>query len=166
MFGVHFNTCSLRAHNQVHHGCPQEFFQKGQNRMDCLKRPILRRVKGANKQKISRIFRRFRIFCASDEGVSNNFRVYCTETAYDVNIFKFQGGNCPMLPPCGRPWSPLTFLGGRIWIDDKTCAKGFTKFDVLSLCSRILLMTSCRCPLSLIIHAFDAFTQLPPFSSV
>ena len=34
----------------------------------------------------------------SAEGASENFRVFRTETAHDVIIFKFQGGggNCPM----------------------------------------------------------------------
>ena len=33
-----------------------------------------------------------------------NFRVFCTERAYDVIIFKFQGGgNCPRLPPLRAP---------------------------------------------------------------
>ena len=48
-------------------------------------------------------FWRFRlnlnVFDASAEGASENFRVVSTETAYDVIIFKFQGGgNCPRLP--------------------------------------------------------------------
>ena len=40
-----------------------------------------------------------RVFDASVEGLSDNFEVSCTETAHDVIIFKFQGGNCPRLPP-------------------------------------------------------------------
>ena len=54
--------------------------------------------------KIFAFFRRFRlnlrVFDASAEGASENFRVFSTGTAYDVIIFKFQGGgNCPRLPP-------------------------------------------------------------------
>ena len=41
------------------------------------------------------IFRHFkfnlRVFDASTETASENFRVFCTETVYDVNIFKLQG---------------------------------------------------------------------------
>ena len=33
-----------------------------------------------------------RVFYASVESASENFRVFCTETVYDVIIFKFQGG--------------------------------------------------------------------------
>ena len=62
------------------------------------------------KRKCLRFFRRFRqtlrVLDASAEGSSENFRVVCTERAYDVIVFKFQGlGNCPRLsPPSGRPW--------------------------------------------------------------
>ena len=56
------------------------------------------------ERKFSRCFRRFRqnlrVVDASTEGASENFRVFWTETAYNVIIFKFQGGgNCPRLPP-------------------------------------------------------------------
>ena len=58
---------------------------------------------------ISRNFRlNLRVIDASDEGASENFRVFSMETAYDVIIFKFQGGgggNCPRLPPSGRLWT-------------------------------------------------------------
>ena len=48
------------------------------------------------RRKPSRCFRRIRlnwnVFGASAEGSSENFRVFCIKTAYDVIIFKFQGG--------------------------------------------------------------------------
>ena len=61
--------------------------------------------------KIFAIFRHFvqhlRVCYASAEGASENFKVFPTGTAYDVIIFKFQGGGatapgCP--PPPGRLW--------------------------------------------------------------
>ena len=37
------------------------------------------------------------------EGASENFRVFCTETAYDIEIFKSRGGGvtAPGFPPPG-----------------------------------------------------------------
>ena len=36
------------------------------------------------------------------KGTNENFRVFCTETAYDVILFKSERGNCPKLPSSGR----------------------------------------------------------------
>ena len=56
------------------------------------------------ERKFSRFFRRFRlnfrVFDASAEGASENFRVFFTGTAYDVIIFKFHGGGqLPQVAP-------------------------------------------------------------------
>ena len=40
---------------------------------------------------------------ASLEGASENFRVLCTETAYDVIVFKFQGGGGGVGVPLRAP---------------------------------------------------------------
>ena len=60
------------------------------------------------EQNFSRFLRCFRLnlrACdASAEGTSENFRVFCTDTAYDVIIFKFQEGGGQLLqvaPPPG-----------------------------------------------------------------
>ena len=62
------------------------------------------------------IFRRFRlnlrVFDASAGGASENFRVFSTGTAYDVIVFKFQGGG--QLPqvaplPSGCQWMRKSF---------------------------------------------------------
>ena len=59
------------------HWLKQEFLQRAENRVDSQKwRPMFQRGKGANE----------------------NFSVFCTETAYDVIIFKFQG----VPPPCAH----------------------------------------------------------------
>ena len=57
--------------------------------------------------KIFAFFRRLRlnlrVFDVSAEGASKNFKDICTKAAYDIIIFKFQGGgNCARLPPSGR----------------------------------------------------------------
>ena len=63
----------------------------GQNRMDWQKWYIFRRAKAQTK--IFAIFWRFRcnlrVFDARAVGASENFRVFCTKTTYDVIIFKF-----------------------------------------------------------------------------
>ena len=61
------------------------------------------------KRKLLRFFRRFRlnlrVFDASAEGASENFKVFNTRTAYDVIIFEIPvGGNCPRLPPPPRAY--------------------------------------------------------------
>ena len=58
--------------------------------------------RAGRKRKYSRNFRCFRLklrIFVSAGGASEKFRVFCTETAYDVIIFKFEGGgNCPRMP--------------------------------------------------------------------
>ena len=53
-------------------------------------------VRRRRKRKFSRFLRRFRlnlrVDIASPESASENFRAFCTETAYDVIIVKFRGG--------------------------------------------------------------------------
>ena len=62
--------------------------------------------------KILTIFRRFRllkwrVIYASAEEASEKFRVFCTERAYDVTIFKFQGGGqLPQVAPLRAPMNP------------------------------------------------------------
>ena len=48
------------------------------------------------------------MFKASAEGASEKFRVFCMGTAYDVIIFKFQGGGIrPPAPPADAHASEL-----------------------------------------------------------
>ena len=88
--------CSRQGY---HHGRPQEFFQRG------AKPRGLTKITKA-RTKIFAIFRRLRlnlrVFDASAEGASKNFRIFCMEAAYDIIIFKFQGGNYARFPPSGR----------------------------------------------------------------
>ena len=59
------------------------------------------------ERKFSRFSRRFRlnlgVVDASAEGASENFRVFSTGTAYDVIIFKIQGGQLPQVAPLRAP---------------------------------------------------------------
>ena len=76
------------------HGRPQEFFQRGGT--PWTDEIIYFSARPRRKRKFSRFFRRFRlnltVFDASAYGATDNFRVVSTGTAYDVIIFKFQGG--------------------------------------------------------------------------
>ena len=85
------------------HGRPQEFFQRGANPRGLAKVTYFS-TRWRRERKFSRFLRRFRlnlrVFDSRAEGASENFGIFCTATAYDVIIFKFQGGcNCPRLPP-------------------------------------------------------------------
>ena len=88
------------------HGRPQEFFQRG-TKPRGLRKMTYFSARRRPERKCSRFFQRFRlnlrVFDASAEGASENFRVSTTGTAYDVIIFKFQGGaTAPGCPPSGR----------------------------------------------------------------
>ena len=90
------------------HGRPQEFFQKGAE-LRGLTTITYFSERPRREQKFSRFFRRFRlnlkVFGASADGASENFRVFSTGTAYDVIFSNSRGGNCPRLPPpSGRLW--------------------------------------------------------------
>ena len=96
----------VAARSVADHGRPQEFFQRGAKPSGLIKMTYFS-ARRRRQRKFSLFFRRFRlnlrVFYASAEGASENFAVFSTGTAYDVIIFKFQGGgNCPRLPPSGR----------------------------------------------------------------
>ena len=65
-----------------------------------------RRFFARRRQKMENfaIFRRFSlnlcVFHASAEGASEKFRIFYRRTAYDVIIFKFQGGHSPPPAQC------------------------------------------------------------------
>ena len=81
--------CSRQGY---HHGRPQEFFQRGAK-----PRGLTKMTKA--RTKIFAIFRRLRLNLRVFDA-SKNFRIFCTEAAYDIIIFKFQGGatapDCPL----------------------------------------------------------------------
>ena len=55
---------------------------------------------GARRNFVRRFRLNLRVFDASAEGSSENFRVFYTGTAYDVIFFKFQGeGQLPQVAP-------------------------------------------------------------------
>ena len=91
------------------HGRPQGFFLRGAKPQWLTKMVYLSAHRG-RKRRFSRCFRRFRLNLrvgdASAEGASKSFRAFCTETAYDVTICKFQrgGSTAPGCHPSGRLW--------------------------------------------------------------
>ena len=92
------------------HGRPQEFFQRG-TKPRGLRKMTYFSARRRPERKCSRFFQRFRlnlrVFDASSEGASDIFR----EAAYDVIIFKFQGGgNCPRLPRLRAPMALNSWL--------------------------------------------------------
>ena len=84
------------------HGRPHEFFERGAKPCGLTKMTYFVGVPKA-RTKIFAIFRRsrlsLRVFDASAECASENFTVISTRTAYDVIIFKFQGGQLPQFAP-------------------------------------------------------------------
>ena len=116
-FGYNNYTLSLLVlhfDSSCTHGRPQEFFQRGANPRGLTKMTYFS-ARRRRKRKFSRFFRRFRlnlrVFHASAEGASENFRVFFTGTAYDVIIFKFQGG--ATAPGCPPP--PGAYVSEDVW---------------------------------------------------
>ena len=74
------------------HGRPQKIFQRGQNHQYFKKYNEIHHFPARQRRKrnILRFLRRFRLKCrvglsmSSAEGTSDNFRVFCGTTAYDV----------------------------------------------------------------------------------
>ena len=62
------------------------------------------------------------VFDASADGASENCRVLCTYTAYDVIIFKFQGGG---EPPQVAPF-PGAYDCNVLYMYDCTCVTPLT----------------------------------------
>ena len=117
-FSLHNNVTNIRATyifnilnniiSHCDHGCPQEIFQRGAKPRGLTK---ITYFFGAPKArtKIFAIFffRRFRlnlkVFDASAEGASENFRAFFTGNHMTSSFSNSKGGNCPKLPhPSGR----------------------------------------------------------------
>ena len=106
-----YSTCDIKITQTApllrsrNHGRPQEFFQRGVNPSGLTKITYFS-TRRRRERKFSRFFRSFRlnlrVIDASAEGASENFRVFSTRTAYDVIIFKFQGGG-GQLPQVAPP---------------------------------------------------------------
>ena len=77
---------------QASRGRPQDFFQKGAKQSDMAKMAYF----SSRRKQFCDFFLCFRLslrICdVNAEGASENFRVFCTETAYDIEIFKSRGG--------------------------------------------------------------------------
>ena len=57
---------------------------------------------------LRRVRLNYRVSVASTEGASENFRVFCRTTAYDVIFFQIPGGGkCPGAPPLRAPMLAL-----------------------------------------------------------
>ena len=72
------------------------------------------------------------VYDASAEGASENFRVFGTETAYDVIVFKFQGvGQLPQVAPRSERLCTLVFhctvVPGFYYMYLQICNKNFGK---------------------------------------